>query len=186
MFLLQLEKLSEVQSQPESQLKFIIEAWQQEGTEMDLCIYGYYLPENEQTKKQFFEYLQGEAEAGLGGLHQCAEKEFLNYLNSDGPSKDFNDFRTKLAGLTSVTRNYFENLVRALENGLSDVDSQAACSKTSSKNIAGSSKDKGGRGKGSSKIDIPIRNAADDWACDQCAYLNVRSATACNMCHHGR
>lgn len=42
----------------------------------------------------------GEAEAGLERLHQCAEKELQNYLNSEGPSKDFNDFRTKLAGLT--------------------------------------------------------------------------------------
>ena len=42
----------------------------------------------------------GEAEAGLERLHQCAEKELMNYLNSEGPSKDFNDFRTKLAGLT--------------------------------------------------------------------------------------
>ncbi|KAL2249421.1 UNVERIFIED_CONTAM: putative E3 ubiquitin-protein ligase ARI8 [Sesamum indicum] len=192
MQIVHLEKLSGVQSQPESQLKFIIEAWQQivecRRVLKWTYAYGYYLPENEQTKKQFFEYLQGEAEAGLERLHQCAEKEFLNYLNSDGPSKDFNDFRTKLAGLTSVTRNYFENLVRALENDLSDVDSQAACSKTSLKNIAGSSKEKGGRGKVSSKIDIPIRNAGDsgNWECDQCAYLNVRSATACNMCHHGR
>ncbi|KAL6571277.1 putative E3 ubiquitin-protein ligase ari8 [Orobanche hederae] len=104
-----LEKLSEVQSQPESQLKFVIEAWQQ----FMLCgivecrrvlkwtyAYGYYLPEHEDTKKKFFEYLQGEAEAGLERLHQCAEKELMNYIHSDGPSKDFNDFRTKLAGLT--------------------------------------------------------------------------------------
>lgn len=53
----------------------------------------------------------------------------------------------------SVTRNYFENLVRALENGLADVDSQGACSKApSSKNTTGSSKGKGGgRGKNSTK-----------------------------------
>lgn len=42
----------------------------------------------------------GEAEAGLERLHQCAEKELQTYLNATGPSKDFNDFRTKLAGLT--------------------------------------------------------------------------------------
>ncbi|XP_011073921.1 probable E3 ubiquitin-protein ligase ARI8 [Sesamum indicum] len=187
-----LEKLSEVQSQPESQLKFIIEAWQQivecRRVLKWTYAYGYYLPEHEQTKKQFFEYLQGEAEAGLERLHQCAEKELMNYLNSDGPSKDFNDFRTKLAGLTSVTRNYFENLVRALENGLSDVDSQAACNKTSSKNVAGSSKAKGGRGKGSSKTGTSVRNMDDsgNWACDQCTYVNVRSVSTCHMCHHRR
>ncbi|KAF8391836.1 hypothetical protein HHK36_022174 [Tetracentron sinense] len=108
--------------------------------------YGYYLPEHEHAKRQLFEYLQGEAESGLERLHQCAEKELQLYLNTDGPSKDFNEFRTKLGGLTSVTRNYFENLVRALENGLSDVDSHGACSRTaSSKSLGGNSKGRGGR-----------------------------------------
>jgi ariadne-1 len=42
----------------------------------------------------------GEAESGLERLHQCAEKELQIFLEADSPSKDFNDFRTKLAGLT--------------------------------------------------------------------------------------
>ena len=42
----------------------------------------------------------GEAEAGLERLHQCAEKDLQTYLNAEEPSKDFNDFRTKLTGLT--------------------------------------------------------------------------------------
>lgn len=152
-----LEKLSEIQCQPESQLKFIIDSWQQivecRRVLKWTYAYGYYLPEHEHAKRQFFEYVQGEAEAGLERLHQCAEKELQTYLNGTGPSKDFNDFRTKLAGLTSVTRNYFENLVRALENGLADVDSQGACSKApSSKNVTSTSKGKGGgRGKNSTK-----------------------------------
>ncbi|RRT63807.1 hypothetical protein B296_00007140, partial [Ensete ventricosum] len=62
--------------------------------------YGYYLPEHEHAKRQFFEYLQGEAESGLERLHQCAEKELQIYLDAESPMKDFNDFRTKLAGLT--------------------------------------------------------------------------------------
>lgn len=44
--------------------------------------------------------LAGEAESGLERLHQCAEKELQVYLTADGPLKDFNEFRTKLAGLT--------------------------------------------------------------------------------------
>ncbi|KAK4254869.1 hypothetical protein QN277_007948 [Acacia crassicarpa] len=153
-----LEKLSDTQCQPESQLKFITDAWLQivecRRVLKWTYAYGFYLPEHEHAKKQFFEYLQGEAESGLERLHQCAEKELQQYLNADGPSKEFNDFRTKLAGLTSVTKNYFENLVRALENGLSDVDSNGATSSkaTSSKNAAGSSsKGRGGRGKGSTR-----------------------------------
>ncbi|KAJ9558830.1 hypothetical protein OSB04_013444 [Centaurea solstitialis] len=187
-----LAKLSEKQCQPETQLKFIIEAWLQivecRRVLKWTYAYGYYLPEQEHAKRQFFEYLQGEAEAGLERLHQCAEKELHTYLNEDASQDEFNNFRTKLAGLTSVTRNYFENLVRALENGLSDVDAHGASSKTSSsKNAAGTSKGKSGKGKGSAKSGTASRN--DDstgWSCDQCTYMNPKSATSCQMCHTSR
>uniref|UniRef100_A0A7N0VJP8 RanBP2-type domain-containing protein n=1 Tax=Kalanchoe fedtschenkoi TaxID=63787 RepID=A0A7N0VJP8_KALFE len=189
----QLEKLSDIQCQPESQLKFVIEAWQQivecRRVLKWTYAYGYYLPEHEQAKRQFFEYLQGEAESGLERLHQCTEKELQSYIvTTEGPSKDFNDFRTKLAGLTSVTRNYFENLVRALENGLSDVDTHG----TSSRDVSSSktSKSRGGRGKGTisskSSGSTRISDDAAHWSCDHCTYANYKSATACQMCHHRR
>ncbi|KAI3784280.1 hypothetical protein L1987_43376 [Smallanthus sonchifolius] len=47
-------------------------------------------------------WLQGEAEAGLERLHQCADMELNTYLNEDGSQDEFNNFITKLAGLTSV------------------------------------------------------------------------------------
>ncbi|GMY13859.1 putative E3 ubiquitin-protein ligase ARI8 [Fagus crenata] len=196
-----LEKLSDIQCQPESQLKFIADAWLQivecRRVLKWTYAYGYYLPEPEHAKRRFFEYLQGEAESGLERLHQCAEKELQVYLNAEGPSKDFNEFRTKLAGLTrleilelfpllivlyfngnSVTRNYFENLVRALENGLSDVDSHGACSRTiSSKSLGGgSSKGRGGRAKGTtSRPSSSSRNIADSshWSCDHCTLKHL-------------
>ncbi|KAL7109972.1 hypothetical protein ACP275_06G208000 [Erythranthe tilingii] len=173
-----LEKLSDKQRQPESQLKFIIEAWLQivecRRVLKWTYAYGYYLPEHEHAKKQFFEYLQGEAESGLERLHQCAEKEFQGFLNSEGPSDDFNEFRTKLAGLTSVTKNYFENLVRALENGLSDVDSLSPST----------GKSRGGKGKGSASRSSSSKNIDDSghWICEYCTYANARSSTACEMC----
>ncbi|KAJ8557516.1 hypothetical protein K7X08_003141 [Anisodus acutangulus] len=189
-----LEKLSDKQCQPESQLKFIIEAWLQivecRRVLKWTYAYGYYLPEHEHAKRQFFEYLQGEAESGLERLHQCAEKELQGYLDAEGPSKEFNEFRTKLAGLTSVTRNYFENLVRALENGLSDVDAHGAYSRAaSSKSLGGGSiKGKGGRGKGTTSRSSSSRNIDDSghWSCEYCTYANVRSATACQMCQQRR
>ncbi|KAI3911172.1 hypothetical protein MKW92_033381 [Papaver armeniacum] len=82
--------------------------------------YGYYLPQTEHVKKQFFEYVQGEAESALERLHQCAEQQLLTYLKDDDSPKEFKSFHTKLFELTKTTRNYFENLVRALENGLLD------------------------------------------------------------------
>ncbi|XVE84593.1 hypothetical protein DITRI_Ditri17bG0025100 [Diplodiscus trichospermus] len=163
-----LEKLSDLQCTPESQLKFITDSWLQivecRRVLKWTYAYGYYLPEHEHAKRQFFEYLQGEAESGLERLHQCAEKELNKFLSGDGPSKEFDDFRSKLAGLTSVTKNYFENLVRALENGLADVDTQAAAASsktTSSKNMGGTSKGRGGRGKGSSKTGGSGKNVDD-------------------------
>ncbi|KAM1095985.1 hypothetical protein FF1_010800 [Malus domestica] len=189
-----LEKLSDIQCQPESQLKFITEAWLQivecRRVLKWTYAYGYYLPEHEHAKRQFFEYLQGEAESGLERLHQCAEKELQVYLNDEDPSKDFNEFRTKLAGLTSVTRNYFENLVRALENGLSDVDSHGACSRTvSSKCLGGSSKGRGGRVKATTSRSSSSSRNIDDlghWSCEHCTFANVRSASVCQMCQQRR
>ncbi|KAJ6718152.1 hypothetical protein OIU79_006137 [Salix purpurea] len=127
----------------------------------------------------------GEAESGLERLHQCAEKELQIYLNAEGPSKDFNEFRTKLAGLTS------ENLVRALENGLSDVDSHGTCSRTSSSKSlgGGSSRARAGRGKGStSRSSGPGRNIDDPghWSCEHCTFANIKPATICAMCQQRR
>ncbi|KAG6541506.1 hypothetical protein Mapa_017103 [Marchantia paleacea] len=120
-----IEKLSDKQCQPVSQLKFVTEAWLQivecRRVLKWTYAYGYYLPNHEHAKRHFFEYLQGEAEAGLERLHQCAEKDLQDFLEGDTWQNNFNDFRTKLAGLTSVTRTYFEKIVRALENGLQDV-----------------------------------------------------------------
>lgn len=60
-----------------------------------------------------------------------------------------------------MTKNYFENLVRALENGLADVDSNGACSKTTSSKNAGVSKGRGGRGKGNTKTGGSSKNGDD-------------------------
>ncbi|URE38105.1 IBR domain [Musa troglodytarum] len=192
-----LQKLSDMQSQPESQLKFIIEAWLQivecRRVLKWTYAYGYYLPEQEHAKRQFFEYLQGEAESGLERLHQCAEKELQVYLDAEGPMSDFNDFRTKLAGLTSVTRNYFENLVRALETGLKDVGSssnQTTCSRSSSSKMLGN-KNKGGKIKAagtSCGLGAPNRSLDDSnlWSCDRCTYTNPRSTRSCQMCEYRR
>ncbi|KAL5703024.1 RBR-type E3 ubiquitin transferase [Ranunculus cassubicifolius] len=187
-----IEKLSNKHCQLESQLKFITEAWLQiiecRRVLKWTYAYGYYLPEHEHAKRQFFEYLQGEAESGLERLHQCAEKDLQVYLNADSPAKDFDEFRTKLAGLTSVTRNYFENLVRALENGLVDVDSRGTCSRTGSSKASGvNGKGKGGRGKGTtSKSSGRGHDDAGVWSCEHCTYSNSKSATSCQMCNQHR
>lgn len=96
-------------------------------------LYGYYLPETDGMKKQFFEYLQGQAESALERLHHCAERGLKKYLKKGGSSKNFSCYRLKLKGLTNTTRNYFENLAQAFENGLSEVNSGASHSAETTK-----------------------------------------------------
>ncbi|XP_040383503.1 probable E3 ubiquitin-protein ligase ARI5 isoform X1 [Oryza brachyantha] len=142
-----LSKLSYVLGIPETQLKFIPEAWSQiiecRRVLKWTYAYGYYL--HNKAKSDFFVYLQGEAESELERLHNCAENEMRAFLPKKGKKEnnenessrslqDFIEFRVKLCGLTSVTRNYFENLVQALEAGLEDVEAtgQPASVSTSS------------------------------------------------------
>eukprot|EP00245_Coleochaete_scutata_P005603 TRINITY_DN19268_c0_g1_i1.p1 TRINITY_DN19268_c0_g1~~TRINITY_DN19268_c0_g1_i1.p1 ORF type:complete len:588 (-),score=91.66 TRINITY_DN19268_c0_g1_i1:664-2427(-) len=197
-----MEMLSDKQCQPVSQLKFVMEAWLQivecRRVLKWTYAYGYYLREDEAAKRQFFEYLQGEAESGLERLHNCAEKELSTYLNPPGtagepPAVPFNDFRTKLAGLTSVTRTYFENLVKALENNLADVKEDGS-SKGShkSKNFfeGSSSRPPKGKGKGKSGSASASRRPATDeaahWSCEACTFANQMNVNACAMCGGAR
>nr|XP_009767376.1 PREDICTED: probable E3 ubiquitin-protein ligase ARI8 [Nicotiana sylvestris] len=125
-----LKELSELYNLPETELGFIIPAWQLivecRRVLKWTYAYGFYLGEKEKTKFQFFEYLQGEAEVGLERLHHCTAKELLGPLGyikklDYTEYKNFELFRSKLIDLTKVTRNYFENLVTALGNGHKDV-----------------------------------------------------------------
>ncbi|KAH6803036.1 hypothetical protein C2S51_034482 [Perilla frutescens var. frutescens] len=127
-------RLAEVQGEAHSQMRFVMEAWEQ-IVECRRVLkwsyaYGYYMEAEGSEKKEFFDYLQGEAEAGLERLHHCAEKDMDRYLSCGW--RDFKGFREKLANLTAVTKNYFENLVMALENNLSEVEISASTSSAGS------------------------------------------------------
>ena len=164
-----LDKLSDNQSEPLTQLDFIIEAWLQIAECRRLLkwtyAYGYYLAEG---KSDFFEYLQAEAEFGLERLHHCVEKELQIYVDAEAPMEEFNDFRNKLVGLTRVTRSYFENLVGALESGLKDISS-TTCSKSWSGPTRSSDE-------GSNRY----------WSCQYCTYANPSSINQCEMCEQHR
>ncbi|KAI3879854.1 hypothetical protein MKW92_022960, partial [Papaver armeniacum] len=111
---------------PEDELRFITDAWQQimecRRVLKWTYVYAYYLPTSEHVKKEFIDFHQGQAECCLERLHECAEQGL--YSEEDHSPKAFYHFRGKLLTLTSNTRTYFENLVRSLENGLSEVDSR--------------------------------------------------------------
>lgn len=79
-------------------------------------VYGYYLPEDESAKIEFFDHIQGIAQVVLDKLHQCADIGFRR-LRLKHDTKD-KEFRQNLVSLTGVTERYFMNLVKDLENSL--------------------------------------------------------------------
>nr|CAB3481602.1 unnamed protein product [Digitaria exilis]CAB3483687.1 unnamed protein product [Digitaria exilis] len=191
----QLAKLTDMFGIPETQLKFIIEAWSQiiecRRVLKWTYAYGYYL--DDRIKSEFFEYLQGEAESGLERLHQCAEKDLQVFLPSVKPDisetttpsvAEFGDFRVKLAGLTSVTRNYFENLVQALEAGLEDVRATSQAAATTS--TATNSKKGGTKSKKKPNVRPSSDHTDDGWPCERCTYLNPPSVDMCSVCEKSR
>ncbi|OEL31428.1 putative E3 ubiquitin-protein ligase ARI8 [Dichanthelium oligosanthes] len=201
----QLAKLTDIFGIPETQLKFISEAWSQiiecRRVLKWTYAYGYYL--DDKVKSEFFEYLQGEAESGLERLHQCAEKDLQAFLPSQKPDStetttpsvaEFGDFRVKLAGLTSyddyakfhrsVTRNYFENLVQALEAGLEDVHATGQAAATTS--TATSSKKGGTKSKKKQHAKPSSDHSDDSWPCERCTFLNPPSVELCSVCEKNR
>ncbi|KAK1381778.1 RBR-type E3 ubiquitin transferase [Heracleum sosnowskyi] len=121
-----LRQLEEKLCQTTARLKFIADAWEQIAECRRVLkwtyAYGYYIPKKASLRKELFEYLQGEAEVALERLHDCAENTLKQYFEPDGNTDEFDTkFRTKLVDLTRVTRNYFENFVKGVANGLSEV-----------------------------------------------------------------
>lgn len=121
----QIKKLCDVQEQVGSHMEFLVEAWKQiiKCRQILRWTYAhrYFLPDNELGKIQLFEFLQGRAESVVERLHSCTEIGVGKFLAADGLSERFDEFWEKLIELTGVTRNYFENLVNSMENGLSFV-----------------------------------------------------------------
>ncbi|XP_057797467.1 probable E3 ubiquitin-protein ligase ARI8 [Salvia miltiorrhiza] len=116
-------KLGEAQAEAPAQLQFVTKAWEQIAECRRVLkwsyAYGYYMEREAPKKVALFEHSQGEAEKQLERLHHCVEKEMGEYLRR--PREDFQEFRVRVVDLTVVTGNYFENLVRDLENNRAEV-----------------------------------------------------------------
>ena len=127
-----LEELSEMTQIPVSQLKFITDAWEQ----VVICrrvlkwtyAYGYYkFPAADTNKaaagqKDFFEFLQGDAEWSLERLHEEAETRVKRFLDRQEPIEKFGAFQVNLKGLIDVTRDYFGKFVSQLELGFDSLE----------------------------------------------------------------
>lgn len=77
--------------------------------ELSIFCYSYQLHQNTSS---------GEAESGLERLHQCAEKDLQTFLCAEGPSKEFDDFRTKLAGLTRYLLKLYVSACMFMTRGI--------------------------------------------------------------------
>ncbi|CAI9093457.1 OLC1v1028959C1 [Oldenlandia corymbosa var. corymbosa] len=119
-----LEKLRDIHYCTMSQLQFIKDALVQVAECRRILkwsyAYGYYFPENEPAKNEFFEYIQGEAEMNLERLHGSVEQELSKHSSKEAPPTEFTSYSAKVVDLTKVTRAYFQNLGTALANGLTD------------------------------------------------------------------
>lgn len=66
--------------------------------------------------------MKGDAEASLEGLHGMVEKKLKELVEGTIILSQFQDFRKNLIGLTDVTRDYFEKLVKQLEKGFENIE----------------------------------------------------------------
>lgn len=114
-------RLGDLQNTPASQLKFVSEAMSQISECRRILkwtyAFGFYTMTDEDAKKRFFEYTQGEAEMHLERLSEAVEgeRELQRFFQSPAPAGEFNDFRGRMAGLTAVTRKFFFTLVSVRE-----------------------------------------------------------------------
>lgn len=150
-----MEVLSERTATPSSQLRFVIDAWQEVVNCRRILKWtyaaGYYsFGENEgiesdkspsalarKQQQQFFEFNQRDAEIQLEKLNQKIERDLHLYCtmplpggadsqDTPPPSIPWETFREQLIGLTDVTKFYFKKLVDEFEKGMEAVLSEYA------------------------------------------------------------
>ena len=79
--------------------------------------YGYYL-ENEK-EKALFEDSQEQLEKNCDRLHEYLEQDFEPFLNEENlDKKPFYQYKSNLVTCYKVTKQFYENLLDGLENGL--------------------------------------------------------------------
>ncbi|CAN6373431.1 unnamed protein product [Urochloa humidicola] len=126
----ELEGMAAMVGRPVMELAFLTDAYKQVVYGRRVLrwahAYGYYLdPETDGTKRQLFDFLQGQANQSLERLHEAAELEKKNVFWSEGDAVDvatrFKDYKQKMLPLTAVTRTFMDNLVKAFETDLPEV-----------------------------------------------------------------
>ena len=117
-----LQALSDLTQTPTSQLRFVPDAWLQviacSRTLKWTYAYGYYhFGVASGKKKEFFEFLQGEAEKNLLRLRDLLERDLKEFLE-EGSANGFGQLQSTVTLITQVTKEFFEKLAGELELGL--------------------------------------------------------------------
>ncbi|KAL6654621.1 hypothetical protein ACP70R_008086 [Stipagrostis hirtigluma subsp. patula] len=127
-----LEKMAAVLDIEVTKLNFLTEAYKQIVDCRRVLrwahAYGYYLdPERDMKKRDLFDELQKHASSWLERLHGCVEQERVKLCAGEGGAamnEAYREYKQTVLDLTSATRPYFENLVRAFENDLPELNSE--------------------------------------------------------------
>ncbi|XP_074304753.1 putative E3 ubiquitin-protein ligase ARI8, partial [Silene latifolia] len=84
------------------------------------------------------------------------------------PVQQFEDFRKRLCLMTSVARNYFQNMEIAIKNEYTDIKTLrlVICSRESIERKTDSTEE------------------LKEWTCPHCSFSNDASTTVCVMCYH--
>jgi len=117
-----LQALSDLTQTPTSQLRFVPDAWLQviacSRTLKWTYAYGYYhFGVASGKKKEFFEFLQGEAEKNLLRLRDLLERDLKEFLE-EGSANGFGQLQSTVTLIAQVTKEFFEKLAGELELGL--------------------------------------------------------------------
>ena len=119
--LILINKLNEEKHYPIAELDFLKEGLE----EVVRCrkvlkwtyAYGFFL--EDEKEKALFEDAQEQLEKNCDRLHEYLEQDFEEFLNEEEiDKKPFYQYKSKLVTCFNVTKQFYENLLSALEEGL--------------------------------------------------------------------
>ncbi|XP_019107942.2 probable E3 ubiquitin-protein ligase ARI8 isoform X3 [Beta vulgaris subsp. vulgaris] len=166
----------------ETEISFVTEAWQQIADCKRICkwacVYEYYLPNFAKERRILFNYLLRRAEVVLEQLYQCTAEPAIFNLAETSADKLLQT-RNHLCLKTSVARNYFDNMVWAMENGHSNMNTLRRTISSRSFQLGLATTAAGGNN--------GARGCTDEtkhWTCPHCKFTNDLLAYICVMCYH--
>jgi len=130
-----LERIAAALEVPAADLGFLTRAYElvADGRRVMRWVYayGYFLnPVRDAAKRRLFDHLQDDANSRLESLHSCAELERRKFgagaaedRRADAMNEMYRAYKRKLEDLTSATRHYFGNLVKAFEADMPEFNS---------------------------------------------------------------